>query len=54
LVKFGVVSIFASIFTFFGKLLVGLGTAFVCWFLLTEWAEVKDKVYSALVPTIVS
>jgi len=50
--RFTLVSAFAGIFTFFGKMLIGLGTAFICWFLLTEWSEVKDQLYSAIVPTI--
>lgn len=52
-VKFALVNAFAGIFTFFGKLLVGLGTAFLCWFILNNWADVKDQLYSAIVPTIV-
>ncbi len=52
-VRFALVNTFAGIFTFFGKLLIGLGTAFICWFILTNWSEVKDNLYSYIVPTIV-
>ena len=53
LVRFLLVNSFAAVFTFFGKILIGLGTAFACWYILNNWVEVKDKLYSAIVPTIV-
>ena len=33
---------------------MGIGTAFICWYLLTEWENVKKDVYSPIVPTIAS
>ncbi len=53
IVRFALVSGFAAVFTFFGKLVIGLGTAFICYFILTTWTEVKDKLYSYIIPTIV-
>eukprot|EP00826_Nyctotherus_ovalis_P013998 TRINITY_DN1385_c0_g1_i22.p1 TRINITY_DN1385_c0_g1~~TRINITY_DN1385_c0_g1_i22.p1 ORF type:complete len:402 (+),score=98.39 TRINITY_DN1385_c0_g1_i22:734-1939(+) len=50
--RFALVNIFAGIFTFFGKLVVALGTAFMSWYLLTEWEAVKDDIYTPIVPTI--
>ena len=50
--RFALTGAFGEFFTFFGKLAVGAGTAFLCWFILTNWVEVKDKIYSAIIPTI--
>ncbi len=54
MVRFLLVNSFAATFTFFGKVLIGLATAFVCWYIVTTWEEVKDKVYSPIIPTVVS
>jgi len=51
-IRFALVNVFAWIFTFFGKLLIGIGCAFIGYLLCTNWEEVKDKIYSAIVPTI--
>lgn len=50
--RFALVNVFAGIFTFFGKLIVGLGVALIGWYLLLEWEEVKDDVYTPIIPTI--
>ena len=50
--RFTLVNAFAGIFTFFGKLAIGSGSAFAGWYLLTEWGEVKDTIYSPIVPTV--
>jgi len=46
------VNAFAGIFSYFGKLLVAMGTAFLCWFILTEWESVNEKIYSPILPTV--
>ena len=50
--RFALVNVFAGIFTFFGKLIVGLGVAFMGWYLLVKWEEVKDTIYTPIIPTI--
>jgi len=54
MVRFLLVNGFATVFTFFGKFLIGVGTAFVGWFIVTSWVEVKDKLYSYIIPVIVT
>lgn len=46
------VNVFVGVFTVFGKLLVGLANAFICWFILNNWKEMKENIYSSLMPTI--
>lgn len=50
--RFYLVSSFGGVFTFFGKLFIGVLTAFMGWFMLTEWDDVKDSIYSPILPTI--
>lgn len=32
--------------------MVGVLTAFICWYLLTEWESVKNDIYSPILPTV--
>ena len=50
--RFALVNGFAYVFTFFGKVVIGLGTAFICWFIMDNWGEVKDRLTSLILPTI--
>jgi len=50
--RFTIVNVFVGVFTLFGKLLVGLANAFLCWFILNNWTEMKENIYSPLMPTI--
>ena len=46
------INVFVGVFTFFGKAFVGMGNAFICWFLLDYWEEMKNSIYSPIAPTI--
>ena len=50
---FALVLVFGIVFIFIGEVSVAVANAFACYFLLSYWGDIKDKLYSWVVPVIV-
>ena len=50
--RFALVNSFGGIFTFFGKGAIASGVAFVSWFLLNNWHEIRVNIYEPNVLTV--